>query len=336
MENKKIEESGAMDSYEINEIWVNWPVKLPENLKGAKQLAVEIDEESLPKGGMPVTVGPHKIVLHRPGYQPIEALVNIEGSNDGKPLELGEEWEGKQWVKKSGDRIGDTQHSNVSGVSIYDRNEINKLSSALEKEQKEKKIWLIAAIVSFAAAILFLILWLTKEPEKEDRPEEVIINNEIEYVDTIPQSVKAPEEEALIQQQENDVETPSEIQQLAEDVSLEAAINYLDNNSEWVFADMDAYSDLRGLYMALDQYNVNKLSTYWADKLKGSKKFRAIAAQAKKNDMKGVQRVRLEYQPKAFGSDMQSLNPGQYVIDLSNMLKEWNELTRNQIDYSDE
>ena len=81
-------------------IWVNWPVRLPQSLSGAKQVAIYIDRQAFSPAGAYVEVGPHKVVLQQKGFEPVESVMEISASNADKPLDLGSDWQGKKWMKK--------------------------------------------------------------------------------------------------------------------------------------------------------------------------------------------------------------------------------------------
>lgn len=59
------------------------------------------------------------------------------------------------------------------------------------------------------------------------------------------------------------------------------AIAYLDNNSTWQRADMEAIVGLQGLFDDINNYNFEKLTQEWAPKLEASKNFAAIVRATK-------------------------------------------------------
>lgn len=76
-------------------------------------------------------------------------------------------------------------------------------------------------------------------------------------------------------------EAAKETTEQVTEVSLPAmpgadAIAYLDNNSSWHRADMEAIAGLQGLFDDINNYNFEKLAQEWAPKLEASKNFAAI------------------------------------------------------------
>ena len=59
------------------------------------------------------------------------------------------------------------------------------------------------------------------------------------------------------------------------------AIAYLDNNSTWQRADMEAIAGLQGLFDDINNYNFEKLAQEWAPKLEASKNFAAVVRATK-------------------------------------------------------
>jgi hypothetical protein len=88
-----------------------------------------------------------------------------------------------------------------------------------------------------------------------------------------------------------DSEGGAEIEQTAiiqsEDVTLSAAIKYLDTNETWDEIELEKYPDLKGLYNDLNKMDTYKLAFSWQDKLKDSKSFQKISKVAKRNFEKG-------------------------------------------------
>ena len=290
-------------------IFINWPRRLPENLRGPEKLAISIDGKALSPEGMRVSPGPHHIVLRSPGYQPLEDKIVIKEEDDGNPLEFGEKWNSKQWIKN--------HHATIISEEKKEENDVDGLVQRNSDEEKKDIFKLkIVALVAFAAAVLFLILWLVDSSDKE-KPT---------YLNEQKESLSALNEKR--NQEITEVSIDSLIAENNENPqdSIEGALTYLDNNSIWKFEEMDNYPDLRGLYTDLEQLNWWKLSTYWANKLENSHKFRKIASEAAKNEDLGIQRVRLNYQPQAFDIDNQEINTNQLIKDMSNMRKEWQTL----------
>lgn len=80
-------------------------------------------------------------------------------------------------------------------------------------------------------------------------------------------------EQALKDAQQQGANAPSAA---AEDVSLAAAIKYLDANTTWKKAEMEKYPDLRGLFADLNNINRDKIIDTWAPKLADSRQFATV------------------------------------------------------------
>lgn len=66
------------------------------------------------------------------------------------------------------------------------------------------------------------------------------------------------------------------------DITLAAAIKYLDNNSTWSKSEMEKYPDLKGLFDDMNNFNLDNILYVWADKLSSSTKFKNVCESAKK------------------------------------------------------
>ena len=81
----------------------------------------------------------------------------------------------------------------------------------------------------------------------------------------------------------NQAENQSESEQQGSvDITLEAAIKYLDNNSTWSKSEMEKYPDLKGLFDDMNNFNLDNILYVWADKLSSSTKFKNVCESAKK------------------------------------------------------
>lgn len=58
--------------------------------------------------------------------------------------------------------------------------------------------------------------------------------------------------------------------------TLEAAIQYLNENKKWTRSEMESYAYLKGLYDDLNSFNFPKITGEWSDKLKKSKSFSEV------------------------------------------------------------
>ena len=71
-------------------------------------------------------------------------------------------------------------------------------------------------------------------------------------------------------------------QQGSADITLDAAIKYLDNNSTWSKTEMEKYPDLKGLFDDMNNFNLYNILYVWANKLSSSTKFKNVCESAKK------------------------------------------------------
>ena len=71
-------------------------------------------------------------------------------------------------------------------------------------------------------------------------------------------------------------------QQGTEDISIDAAISYLDTNTTWSKTELDKYPDLQGLYEDMNTFNLSKILNDWSFKLENSKQFQKILESANK------------------------------------------------------
>ena len=151
--------------------------------------------------------------------------------------------------------------SQPGGESLKMRKENTRLKGEVESLKNSLTLWRIIACAGIAAAIVFLILWLTKGPSEPKTGDDII-----DYA----------EETTKIDQSAQD-QTPTENiggnQQESNTPSLQDAVKYLDNNSTWSKATMDTYPELRGLFEDMNNYNLPRLTSVWKEKLVGSTKF---------------------------------------------------------------
>lgn len=68
--------------------------------------------------------------------------------------------------------------------------------------------------------------------------------------------------------------------QQTKEKALADAVAYLDNNPVWDKLEMEKYPELKGLFDDLNQFNLERVTGYWAEKLKGSQKFQELVDHA--------------------------------------------------------
>ena len=85
-------------------------------------------------------------------------------------------------------------------------------------------------------------------------------------------------------QNQNDVQGDQESgdQQATTDISLEAAIKYLDNSSVWSKTEMENYPDLVGLFEDMNEFRLSNLLNEWHTKLASSIQFDKVCSSAQK------------------------------------------------------
>lgn len=99
----------------------------------------------------------------------------------------------------------------------------------------------------------------------------------------------------------------------ADNPSVGEAIAYLDNNRTWVRADMENFDHLRGLFDAMNNFDLNDLSEFWKEQLKDSKRFKNVADWAQSVKQKG--------KDPAHGSHAPTYNkPGDEMITVQNYI----------------
>jgi len=116
--------------------------------------------------------------------------------------------------------------------------------------------------------------------------------------------VSAPPEDGTIG--EEDPEPP-----VSEDFTLDVAIKYLDNNSNWSKSEMEKYPDLKGLFDDMNNFNLDNILNVWANKLSSSTKFKNVCESAKKTNRNG-------WNPKQGSHNPTYNKPNDEVINLTN------------------
>ena len=75
---------------------------------------------------------------------------------------------------------------------------------------------------------------------------------------------------------------------LDEEFSEKDAIDYLDKNKYWNRDEMENYQSLRGLFDDLNNFNLEKICSFWKDKLKESTNFKDVADHAESVKAKDI------------------------------------------------
>lgn len=95
--------------------------------------------------------------------------------------------------------------------------------------------------------------------------------------------------------------------------SLEAAINYLDNNSTWTKSEMEKFPDLQGLFDDMNNFELPRLLKKWSTKLASSQTFKKICESANKTDKNG-------WEPRQGSHNPTYNQPNDEQISLTNYI----------------
>lgn len=93
----------------------------------------------------------------------------------------------------------------------------------------------------------------------------------------------------------------------ADNPSVGEAIAYLDSHRTWVRADMENFDHLRGLFDAMNKFDLDDLCGFWKKQLKDSKQFKNVADRAQRVKQKGKD-------PTHGGKDPTYNKPGDEMI----------------------
>ena len=97
------------------------------------------------------------------------------------------------------------------------------------------------------------------------------------------------------------------------DISLDAAIKYLDSNTTWTKSDMEKYPDLRGLFEDMNTFDLTKLLNNWHQKLSNSQQFKKVCDSANKTYSNG-------WNPKQRSHNPTYNKPNDEQISLTNYI----------------
>ena len=127
----------------------------------------------------------------------------------------------------------------------------------------------------------------------------------------------AETDDSIQNQADNQVESG---QNGTADISLDAAIKYLDGNSTWTKSDMETYPDLIGLFEDMNTFDLSSLLNDWYDKLSKSQQFKKVCESANKTLSNG-------WNPKQGSHNPTYNKPDDEQISLTNYI---NWLDRDQ------
>ena len=127
----------------------------------------------------------------------------------------------------------------------------------------------------------------------------------------------AETDDSIQNQADNQVESG---QNGTADISLDAAIKYLDGNSTWTKSDMETYPDLIGLFEDMNTFDLSSLLNDWYDKLSKSQQFKKVYESANKTLSNG-------WNPKQGSHNPTYNKPDDEQISLTNYI---NWLDRDQ------
>lgn len=191
------------------------------------------------------------------------------------PLELDEAMEPIRIYLKTKDEV---KRSPIKGYRVVDDEIIEGtgVANRLEYEGTHAKpYYRLYPLVAGVALLIGLFLgWLAFSGD----------NNSPRAVPEAPAAIAAPADEAQTQPAPVAAEAPAEapvadtpeVAATSAD-ALAQAVEYLDRNREWSRTAMEAMPSLRGLFDDINNYNRERLLTYWRPLLGASKNFEAVA-----------------------------------------------------------
>lgn len=157
----------------------------------------------------------------------------------------------------------------------YHGNKVLRMSSWFVWKQRLWGFFAALAVVMLIIAYAAFDAWLDTHhfkfglpPWEKDRPAQQY--NLGDHAET---------DDSIKNQTDNQVESE---QQGGVDISLDAAIKYLDSNSTWTKSDMEKYPDLRGLFEDMNTFSLSNLLNDWYIKLSDSQQFKKVCESANK------------------------------------------------------
>ncbi len=145
-----------------------------------------------------------------------------------------------------------------------------------------RRFFINIALISLVSLLLgVLIGWLGAKVSSNDKPRnhvaavaEAATTTTENVVEDLPAVAETPAEAAA---EEAVADTP-EVPAVAD---YAAAVSYLDSNKKWERAAMESTPGLAGLFDDLNNYNFDRITTYWAPLLGESRNFAAVVAAVK-------------------------------------------------------
>lgn len=157
----------------------------------------------------------------------------------------------------------------------YHGNKILKMDSWFVWKQR---LWgFFAALITVMLIIAFAAFdsWLDTHhfklglpPWEKDRPTQQYTNNFQQEIEDVTHD-------------QNNNEDNSDVHNSG-DLSLNEAIQYLDNNSTWSKTELEKYPDLQGLFDDMNTFNLSRLLNDWHSKLTTSQNFQKVCESANK------------------------------------------------------
>lgn len=174
----------------------------------------------------------------------------------------------------------------IAGGELIEGGEPNKLEYIGKKEKKNNLILIAVAVGALIAG--FLIGAFVFGGKKEAAPVEATVEQAEEPAPQaapipVPKPEAAPAEAPQAAPAETEAPAPEadKAEQAAPAANLTAAdyakgVEYLDANKKWDREAMQAIPALAGLFDDLNNYDFNRIKTFWAPKLSASKSFAAV------------------------------------------------------------
>ena len=187
----------------------------------------------------------------------------------------------------------------------YHGGKVLRMSSWFVWKQRLWGIFSALAVVMLIIAYAAFDAWLDTHhfkfglpPWEEDRPAQQYKGGSTESEDSIHN------------QSDNQIESE---QDGTADISLDAAIKYLDGNSTWTKSDMEKFPDLIGLFDDMNTFNLSSLLNEWYKKLSNSQQFKKVCESANKTLSNG-------WNPKQGSHNPTYNKPNDEQISLTNYI----------------
>ena len=188
----------------------------------------------------------------------------------------------------------------------YHGGKVLRMSSWFVWKQRLWGFFAALAVVMLIIAYAAFDAWLDTHhfkfglpPWEEDRPAQ-------QY--NIGSSTET--EDSIHNQSDNQIESE---QDGTADISLDAAIKYLDGNSTWTKSDMEKFPDLIGLFDDMNTFNLSSLLNKWYKKLSNSQQFKKVCESVNKTYNNG-------WDPKQGSHNPTYNKPNDEQISLTNYI----------------